>query len=206
MDIVLLLMTLIGAVLVILGLWFVWAALLDEEVETAKYRILRRLKSGVEIRRYGKALIAMTTVKLSGNTDNRAFGKIAGYIFGANKKQEKIAMTAPVLTSQEKGKMTMAFFMPKTHGKEDLPAPVDRDVGISEMPERTIAVIGFSWYADRSSVMKNEERLLKALEDERIKTRGAPFLLRYNAPWTPPPMMRNEVGIEVVAEEKGKRK
>ena len=41
-------------------------------------------------------------------------------------------------------------------------------------------------------------RVLDALDAHGIATRGGPFLMRYNDPWTPPFMRRNEVAIEAL--------
>ncbi len=61
-----------------------------------------KLTDRVEMRRYGPRIAAETTVAAD---DERArsigFRRLAGYIFGANHRDEKIAMTAPV--SQESG-------------------------------------------------------------------------------------------------------
>lgn len=39
--------------------------------------------------------------------------------------------------------------------------------------------------------------LIKTLQNNNIETKGQPFLMRYNDPWTPPFLRRNEVAIEV---------
>jgi len=39
--------------------------------------------------------------------------------------------------------------------------------------------------------------LLESLQKAGIATRGKPVLMRYNAPWTPGFLRRNEVGIEI---------
>jgi hypothetical protein len=40
-------------------------------------------------------------------------------------------------------------------------------------------------------------RLLSALTAKGIHTIGEPFLMRYNAPFTPGFLRRNEVGVEI---------
>jgi len=41
------------------------------------------------------------------------------------------------------------------------------------------------------------QRLQDALKNEGIDTAGQPFLMRYDSPWKPGFLRRNEVGIEV---------
>ncbi len=41
------------------------------------------------------------------------------------------------------------------------------------------------------------DRLLKVLESEKIQIAGTPFLMRYNSPFTPGFLRRNEVGVEI---------
>jgi hypothetical protein len=46
--------------------------------------------------------------------------------------------------------------------------------------------------------MAREEELLRVLKENGISTRGSPFLMRYNSPFAPGFLRRNEVGVEVV--------
>jgi hypothetical protein len=55
----------------------------------------------------------------------------------------------------------------------------------------------FSWTTSDDRVRRKTEELLAVLERNEILTQGRPFLMRYNDPWTPPFMRRNEVAIEV---------
>ena len=44
---------------------------------------------------------------------------------------------------------------------------------------------------------KKTAELLRILRENDIAITGQPFLMRYNDPWTPPFLRRNEVAIEV---------
>ena len=44
---------------------------------------------------------------------------------------------------------------------------------------------------------ENIKRLLTILENNDLKTKGEPFLMRYNSPFTPGFLRRNEVAIEI---------
>jgi SOUL heme-binding protein len=66
-----------------------------------------RLIGSVEIRRYGPRIAAETTVSADEDrARNIGFRRLARYIFGANHRDEKIAMTAPVQQSGERIAMT----------------------------------------------------------------------------------------------------
>jgi effector-binding domain-containing protein len=65
------------------------------------------------------------------------------------------------------------------------------------LPEQDIAVIRFSGYAPEEDVDAATSRLQAGLKNEGIITTGQPFLMRYDSPWTPGFLRRNEVATEV---------
>jgi hypothetical protein len=65
------------------------------------------------------------------------------------------------------------------------------------VPERDIAVIRFSGYAPPDDVDAATSRLQEGLKNEGVVTAGQPFLMRYDSPWTPGFLRRNEVAIEI---------
>ena len=70
---------------------------------------------------------------MQGDEDD-GFRVLAGYIFGGNAEEEKIAMTAPVQQSME-GEQEMAFMMPAQYALEDLyrvPEPQDQRVAFRQ--------------------------------------------------------------------------
>ena len=106
---------------------------------------------------------------------------------------DKIAMTAPVISDAD----TMSFVLPASYQREDVPEPVDSRIIIQEVPPRELAVIRFSGRASARDVAEVRERLLTTLDAEKIPVAGRPFLMRYNAPYTPGFLRRNEVGVEI---------
>ena len=155
----------------------------------------------IEFRHYPELVLA--TVDTAG--DDAGFNLLFAYISGSNKPREKIPMTAPVITSQ-KIPMTapvvsdagsMSFVMPAGTKGDETPDPLDSRVRIVTLPERDIAIIRFSGYASREDVDAATSRLQEGLKNEGIGTAGQPFLMRYDSPWTPGFLRRNEVGIEV---------
>jgi len=168
--------------------------------ETIPYTI--KGKTGeIEFRHYPELVLA--TVDTA--EDDAGFNLLFAYISGSNKPREKIPMTAPVITSQ-KIPMTapvvsdagsMSFVMPAGTTREETPDPLDSRVRIVTQPEREIAVIRFSGYAPPEDVDAAASRLQDGLKNSGILMEGRPFLMRYDSPWTPGFLRRNEVAIEI---------
>jgi Txe/YoeB family toxin of Txe-Axe toxin-antitoxin module len=147
-------------------------------------------------------LVVASTTSEKGNT---AFNLLFNYISGNNKSREKISMTAPVITS-EKIPMTapvlskkdyMAFVMPSTYDKSTIPKPKNSEVNIEIQPEKKIAVLRFGGYTSDKKVNNKIKELLESIKNNKLKTKGEPFLMRYNSPFAPGFMRRNEVAIEL---------
>jgi hypothetical protein len=170
-------------------------------VEKAPYQIINQI-DGLEIRHYPEMILALAHT----NNDDSAFGILFNYIQGANKTQKKIKMTAPVISS-EKIPMTapvisdqnyMAFVMPETYTKETIPLPTNPLVEIKIQRPRTLAVLRFSGRASQKDTQKQFEKLNSTLQKHNIQTKGESFLMRYNSPFTPGFIRRNEVAIEII--------
>jgi hypothetical protein len=150
-------------------------------IEEPAYEVLLETKH-YEIRRYQPYIVAEVDVdaefKRAGNS---AFQVLAGYIFGDNEPQQKMQMTAPV-ESTEGVRMNMT-------------APVD--IRLVQRPQRVMAVHRYSGGWSEERYEEHEKVLLDALATDRIETRGMPVFARYNAPFTPWFLRRNEVMIEV---------
>jgi effector-binding domain-containing protein len=170
-------------------------------VEIAPYEEAGRIGE-VELREYPELMLATVTEQ----GDSSAFRLLFSYISGQNRVRTKIPMTAPVITS-EKIKMTapvisdantFSFVMPREYKPEDIPEPLDPHIVVQKLPARRLAVIRFKGYAREKSVNEVKSRLFSVLQKNGIVTVGEPFLMRYNAPWTPGFMRRNEIGIEII--------
>jgi hypothetical protein len=64
-------------------------------------------------------------------------------------------------------------------------------------PKFWFVVIRFSGTVSEASAAERKENLLELLKRDSIETIGEPTLAQYNPPWTPPPMRRNEVMVEL---------
>ena len=147
----------------------------------------------IEIRAYAPRVMAITDMA---EDSNSGFRVLAGYIFGGNAEEEKIAMTAPVQQSMA-GEKEMAFMMPAEYALEDLPKPEDQRVSFREAPAYTAAVIQFSGWASAEKADENWQQLRRCLIAEGIDITGEPTLNQYNPPWTLPFMRRNEIIVPV---------
>ena len=163
-------------------------------IEEPAYTVERAWESKqIEIRRYAPRVMAVT--RMQGNDDD-GFRVLAGYIFGGNATEQKIAMTAPVQQSMA-GEAEMAFMMPAEYALEDLPTPDDERVGFEEAPAYTAAVIQFSGWASADKADEHWQRLRQFLIAEEIDIAGEPTLNQYNPPWTLPFLRRNEIIVPV---------
>ena len=117
-------------------------------IETYPYTVKKKYDK-FEIRNYEASLF--TSVKISTNefknASRQGFSILAGYIFGENDKNEKIAMTSPVSMSLEDS-MTVMFMVPKKNKKEALPQPNESHIEFREEPAKTVASINFGGWAN----------------------------------------------------------
>ena len=163
-------------------------------IEEPVYRVEKAWEAEqIEIRAYAPRVMAVTGMN---EDSDGGFKVLAGYIFGGNAEEEKIAMTAPVQQSMA-GEKEMAFMMPAEYTLEDLPQPEDQRVSFLEAPAYTAAVIQFSGWASAEKADENWQQLRRFLIAEGIDITGEPTLNQYNPPWTLPFMRRNEIIVPV---------
>jgi hypothetical protein len=167
-------------------------------VEQAKYEVLREINK-VEIRRYPSLVIA----RVDGYGDG-GFNVLFGFITGNNQQKSKIAMTAPVVSEQIamtapvlSESDSIGFVMPEGLTLETTPEPLDERVKIVKIPERIVAALQFSGRWSNSIFKKKSKELLEELTKAKIKTGGQVFTMRYNGPFTPWFMRRNEVAVAI---------
>jgi hypothetical protein len=155
----------------------------QKNIETYPYTVTKKYNT-FEIRTYPATLF--TSVQLTGNkykeSSSKGFSILAGYIFGGNEKNEKIAMTSPVSMSLDDS-MTMMFMVPKKFKKETLPKPNQSEITFREEPAKTVAAISFSGWADDEKIATFKQKLIAALKTENIKHTNRFYFLGYNAPY-----------------------
>ena len=169
------------------------------KIESPKYKVIQQFDD-FEVRQYGSMILAQTKIKNDSyeKSSRNGFQTVAGYIFGGNDENKKIAMTAPVI--MDLGEDTkMSFVMPKEHSLESLPEPNSDDVELLKVSPKQFAVLTFSGYADDSKIAKYSKKLIKSLMAEGIQSKGNVQFMGYNAPWQVFGR-KNEVAIEVIPE------
>jgi len=179
-------------------------------IDEPRYTVVRAYDA-FEVRRYEPYLVAETVVSATADeAGSQGFRILAGYIFGQNKGARKIemtapvaqapakiAMTAPVAQSASPGGYVVQFSMPREWTLETLPEPLDPRVTLRAVPARTFAVIGYSGTWSQSGYEEHLKKLQEALEQGGLKWRGEPMWARYDPPWMPWFLRRNEVWLEL---------
>ncbi len=187
-------------------------------VEEAKYTVLRADEQ-FELRQYAPHILAETVVEGDfEGAGNAAFGRLFKYISGNNRQQQKLAMTSPVgqvpagqkiaMTSpvgqqQRDGKWSVSFMMPASLTLETTPAPIDPAVTIREVPGRRIAAVRYSGFWSEQAYLRNLAALREWIETSDLRPVGAPIWARYNAPFMPWFLRRNEILVPVAGPEPG---
>lgn len=185
--------------------------------EEPKYSVVQRL-DGVEIRDYAPRIAA--TVVVPGPADeagNQGFRILAAYIFGKNQgartiemtapvaqqpasqasAPQKIEMTAPVAQQPAGGGFAVQFMMPERFTLETLPAPLDPRIRFEAIPRGRYAVIRYAGFWSDANYREHLERLRQVVEAAGLRATGEPIYARYDPPWVPWFMRRNEIWLRL---------
>jgi len=185
-------------------------------IEEASYTVVDS-DNNFELRDYDPYLLAETVVE--GNLEeagDKAFNRLFRYISGANRSREKIAMTAPV-SQQPKGekiKMTapvgqqrveegwaVSFMMPAAYTLETLPEPEDPAITLRQVPAHRMAAVRYSGFWSEKGYLRNKRELESWIQEKGLAIAGDPVWARYNPPFMPWFLRRNEVLIPVEADD-----
>ena len=173
-----------------------------------------------EVRKYDAYLVAEVIVPgPASEAGNQGFSLLGGYIFGKNKGERKLEMTAPVTQTAVEpprpvkldmtapvtqaaapsgaGQFVVQFVMPKGFTLATLPEPLDARVKLREVPGKNVAVIRYSGSWSQSLYNEQLELLKTALAKAGLATQGEPVLSRYNSPFSLPFLRRNEIWLDL---------
>ncbi len=196
----------------LVGLLIAIMPLSSKAIEEPSYDVVQQL-DGVEVRQYAAYVVAQVLV--SGPADkagSEAFPILAGYIFGKNKGARKFDMTAPVTQAAAPVKFEMTapvtqaaaaggyvvqFVLPEGVTLAAAPEPIDPRVQLREVPSSRIAVIRYSGFWSQSNYDEHLGKLEAALRAAQVAWTGEPTLSRYDPPFTPWFMRRNEIWLTV---------
>ena len=184
----------------------------SQATEEPDYQVVRSLGE-VEVRQYAAYTVAEVVV--AGPADdagNQAFPILAGYIFGKNKGEKRFAMTAPVTQAAVPVKLEMTapvtqtvrpdgflvqFVLPKGVTVASAPEPLDARVQLRGVLPARVAVIRYSGFWSESNYTEHLTRLQTVLRTADLAWSGEPVYSRYNAPFTPWFMRRNEIWLHL---------
>jgi len=172
------------------------------KIEKYKYTILKEFDD-FEVRQYEAAMFSSVKMnaKTYEETSSSGFRVLAGYIFGGNEKNEKIAMTSPVV--MEMGDTTkMSFMVPSNLKENELPKPNNGRIYFEKQAPKVMAAIRFGGWANDDRIEKYKQKLSLELEKQGLKHTGKFNYLGYNPPYALI-ARRNEVVVELVGFEMG---
>lgn len=179
--------------------------------ETQPFDLLRT-EGAIEVRRYPEHVVAETRVSADFEAaGSQAFRLLFGYISGENTARQsismtspvvqstsqRVAMTAPVVQSGSVDTFTVAFVLPASFSPESAPLPSRPEVSLRTVPARLVAALRFSGRWTATSFEKHLNELRSAVSDAGLTPIGEPWFARYDPPYTPPFLRRNEALIEV---------
>ena len=181
--------------------------------EEPEYQVIRQF-AGIELRQYAAYTVAEVIVEgPASQAGSQAFPILAGYIFGKNKGERKLAMTAPVtqVAAPVKLKMTapvaqtaviggflVQFVLPRGVTVASAPEPLDGRVQLREIHPGEVAVIRYSGFWSDSNYQAHLAKLKGALLAANVVWTGDAVYSRYNPPFTPWFMRRNEIWLHIV--------
>ena len=195
-------------------------------IEEATYTVERK-DGDFEVRAYATQVVAEVRAQGSlEEAGNKGFRPLFRYISGANRSKTRIPMTAPVGQEKSQGEkiaMTapvglepvptpegtadtaqatggvwvVTFMMPSNYTLETLPDPENENVRLRVVPAHRAAAIRYSGTWSRRGYEKNLALLRAWIAKNDMEASGAPLWARYNAPFTPWFLRRNEVLIPI---------
>ena len=176
------------------------------------YTVVQRYPA-FEVRDYAPYLVAEVVVPgPADEAGNQGFRILAGYIFGKNKGERKIAMTTPVTQTAAPTRIAMTapvtqaaaedgfviqFRMPEGFTLDTLPEPLDARVKLREVVPGRLAVIRYSGTWSEANYDEHLQKLQQAVAAAGLRTTGNPIYSRYNAPFVPWFLRRNEIWLKV---------
>ena len=165
--------------------------------EEAAYTVVEK-EDQLELRDYAPHILAETVVDGSlEEAGNSAFGRLFKYISGDNGTHGKVPMTAPVGQQPAQEKWSVSFMMPAAYTLGTLPAPADPKVTLRPVPARRVAAVRYSGFWSQARYLKFKTELESWIHAKGLTVTGDPVWARYNPPFTPWFLRRNEILIPV---------
>lgn len=153
------------------------------DIETPKYKVLKKYPR-FELRQYESMMLATTNLGVASYDEksSEGFRTIASYIFGKNKSNEKIAMTAPVIYHAD-SISTLSFVVPRSKTQESMPVPIDQNLTFVMQAPKLLAVLDFGGFINNEKLAARMAELKKAVLKEGFQIKGQGYYFGYNPPW-----------------------
>jgi hypothetical protein len=181
--------------------------------EEPEYQVVGELAADIEVRRYAGYTVAEVEVAgPAGVAGNQAFPILAGYIFGKNKGERKLAMTAPVTQAAVPVRLEMTapvtqtaapggflvqFVLPQNVTVASAPEPLDARIRLRAVQPHRVAVIRYSGFWSEANYSDHLAQLQTALRTAGVVWTGEAIYSRYDPPFTPWFMRRNEIWLRL---------
>ena len=174
-----------------------------------------------ELRRYPAHMVAEVSVQGPfEDAGNRAFRPLFGYITGQNESARSVAMTAPVVqetATSEKVAMTapvvqvengsgdqvVAFVLPSSMTLETAPVPTNPNVRVREVPGRLAAAMRYSGRWTEAGYRRRLAQLETDMVGAGLHPGGTARFARFDPPFKPWFLRRNEVVQDLVTTDTG---
>lgn len=157
-----------------------------------------------ELRRYAPYHIVSTPAgSVFEDTGDIGFRPLFRYISGSNAAGTDMAMTAPVLQTRAENDWRLAFVVPAELGTEQIPAPTAPGMQIETVAGGLYAVRRFSGGWGEARFLDQESALTAALTARGLVACGPTRYARYDPPFKPTFLRRNEILIPVAEEQCG---
>lgn len=179
-------------------------------IEEPAFQVIERAEP-FEVREYAGYVVAETFVEGDfERVGNEGFRRLFGYISGENRGARKIAMTAPVeqqaastriaMTApveqqQVAGRWRIAFVLPKSYDLDTAPQPTDERVTLAAVPPRRVSVVRYSGLWSEARYAAQLAALRAFMAERKLLAAGEPVFARYDPPFMPWFLRRNEIQI-----------
>jgi hypothetical protein len=184
------------------------------------YQALRSYDA-FEVRRYPEHLLAEVIIEGTfEEAGNRAFRSLFGYISGKNHTSQKVAMTAPVIQDATStriemtapvvqegpdtpaddvgaGRFRVSFVLPEGFTLQNAPQPTDPGVSLRSVPPTVAAALRFRGRWSAANYLRHLEALRTALRSAGLTAVGPPRLARFDPPYKPWFLRRNEIVLSL---------
>lgn len=193
--------------------------------EQQPYQVVRH-ETHFELRRYPQHVVAEVTVRAEfDDAGSRAFRYLFGYISGDNTANQKLAMTSPVVQSpsqspssrspssqsiemtapvlqrpgEDAGSHVIAFVLPATLTEASAPVPSRAEVSLRTVPDALVAATTYSGRWTQARYDEHCARLVAAIAAAGLTALSLPRFARFDPPYKPWFLRRNEVLVDVAA-------